>query len=123
MIAFSQSPSSATSGERKTPLSCKRKLLVISSYPHKPQTRTRRKVPWEHCPSPLHRHGQINMHFPQHQGKGDIFTLLGGRHFYFALTLENKSLTLLIGRSIVCSLYFYLGVICAKVRQLFAFSW
>jgi hypothetical protein len=37
-------------------------------------------------PSPLHRHTQINMHFSQACAKGDVSTLLGGGHFYFALT-------------------------------------
>jgi len=37
-------------------------------------------------PSPLHRHSQINMHFSQARGKGDISTLPGWGHFYFALT-------------------------------------
>ena len=37
-------------------------------------------------PSPLRRHGQINMHFPKPLPEHDISTLLGGRHFYFALT-------------------------------------
>jgi hypothetical protein len=44
------------------------------------------RVARQHCPSPLHRHTQINMHSPQASGKGDISTLLGWGHFYFALT-------------------------------------
>ena len=40
----------------------------------------------QHCPSPLHRHTQINMHSPQASGNGDISTLLRWGHFYFALT-------------------------------------
>jgi len=40
----------------------------------------------QHCPSPLHRHPQINMHSAEAQGKGDISTLPGRGHFYFALT-------------------------------------
>jgi hypothetical protein len=44
------------------------------------------RVARQHCPSPLHRHTQINMHSPQASGKGDISTLLRGGHFYFALT-------------------------------------
>ena len=46
-------------------------------------------VPWEQSPSPLHRHPQNNMHYPELQPKGDISTLLGGRHFYFALTTQT----------------------------------
>ena len=37
-------------------------------------------------PSPLHRHTQINMHFSEATGKGDISILPGRGHFYFALT-------------------------------------
>jgi hypothetical protein len=37
-------------------------------------------------PSPLHRHTQINMHSSKARAKGDISTLPGTRHFYFALT-------------------------------------
>ena len=43
-------------------------------------------------PSPLHRHSQINMHSPEPQAKGDISTLPGRRHFYFALTTISKIL-------------------------------
>jgi hypothetical protein len=39
-----------------------------------------------HCPSPLYRHPQINMHSATAQAKGDISTLPGRGHFYFALT-------------------------------------
>ena len=42
-------------------------------------------------PSPLHRHEQINTHSAEPQAKGDISTLLGGRHFYFALTRRKTS--------------------------------
>jgi hypothetical protein len=44
------------------------------------------RVARQHCPSPLHRHTQINMHFAEAQGKGDISILPGRGHFYFALT-------------------------------------
>ena len=37
-------------------------------------------------PSPLHRHTQINTHFSEARGKGDISILPGRGHFYFALT-------------------------------------
>ena len=37
-------------------------------------------------PSPLYRQSQNNRHSPVTPAKGDISTLLGGRHFYFALT-------------------------------------
>src|ERR1700692_1939722 len=44
------------------------------------------RVARQHCPSPLHRHPQFNMHFSQAPAKGDISTLPAGGHFYFALT-------------------------------------
>ena len=57
---------------------------------HRPQMSSDRlfldRVARQHCPSPLHRHTQINMHSPEAQAKGDISILPGGGHFYFALT-------------------------------------
>ena len=57
---------------------------------HRPQMSSGRlfldRVARQHCPSPLHRHPQINMCFPKPQVKHDISTLLRRRHFYFALT-------------------------------------
>jgi len=44
-------------------------------------------------PSPLHRHTQLNMHFSEPPDKGDISTLLRGRHFYFALTQNFVAMT------------------------------
>jgi len=44
------------------------------------------RVARQHCPSPLHRHPQISMHFSEAIPKEDISTLHGGGHFYFALT-------------------------------------
>jgi hypothetical protein len=44
------------------------------------------RVARQHCPSPLHRHTQINMHLLQARAKGDISILRRGGHFYFALT-------------------------------------
>jgi len=35
------------------------------------------RVGRHHCPSPFHRHGQINTHSPIRAGKGDISTLHG----------------------------------------------
>ena len=51
------------------------------------------RVARQHCPSPLHRHTQINMHFSGDQAKGDISTLPARGHFYFALTGSVTSLT------------------------------
>lgn len=45
-------------------------------------------------PSPLHRHTQINMHFSEAWAKGDISTLPGRRHFYFALTALKRAFAL-----------------------------
>jgi hypothetical protein len=50
------------------------------------------RVARQHCPSPLHRHTQINMHSPEAQAKGDISTLPATRHFYFALTRCHKTI-------------------------------
>ena len=47
------------------------------------------RVARQHCPSPLHRHTQINTHSAEAQGKGDISTLPGRGHFYFALTQKS----------------------------------
>jgi hypothetical protein len=44
------------------------------------------RVARQQSPSPLHRHPQNNTHSPESQAEGDISTLPGGRHFYFALT-------------------------------------
>jgi hypothetical protein len=44
------------------------------------------RVARQHCPSPLHRRRQNNTHPSEPQAKGDISTLPGTRHFYFALT-------------------------------------
>jgi len=53
---------------------------------HRPQMSSGRlfldRVARQHCPSPLHRHGQNNMRFPETPGEGDISTLLGRGHFY-----------------------------------------
>jgi hypothetical protein len=44
------------------------------------------RVARQQSPSPLHRHPQINMHSSDAWAKGDISTLPGRGHFYFALT-------------------------------------
>ena len=44
------------------------------------------RVARQHCPSPLHRHAQIIMHFPNASLKPERSTLLGIGTFYFALT-------------------------------------
>jgi hypothetical protein len=64
---------------------------------HRPQMSSGRlfldRVARQHCPSPLHRRDQINMHSAQAQGKGDISILLRRGHFYFALTGLRRRLT------------------------------
>jgi hypothetical protein len=50
------------------------------------------RVARQHCPSPLHRHEQINMRSSNVPGKGDISTLPARGHFYFALTPLGDSL-------------------------------
>jgi hypothetical protein len=44
------------------------------------------RVARQHCPSPLHRHGQSNTHTLPAPAKPDISTLQGIGRFYFALT-------------------------------------
>jgi hypothetical protein len=44
------------------------------------------RVARQHCPSPLHRHGQTNTHPRPASSKQDISTLRRIGHFYFALT-------------------------------------
>jgi hypothetical protein len=48
--------------------------------------------------SPLRRRPQNNTHSPDVRARGDISTLLGGRHFYFALTPPVRRLLGLNGR-------------------------
>jgi hypothetical protein len=51
------------------------------------------RVACQHCPSPLHRHGQTNTHLLQPQPKPDISTLQSLGHFYFALTGGTPNLS------------------------------
>jgi hypothetical protein len=44
-------------------------------------------------PSPLYRHEQNTMHFAEPRAKGDISTLPGRGHFYFALTMAILALS------------------------------
>ena len=44
------------------------------------------RVARQHCPSPLHRQSQNNMHSPGARPIGDVSTLPPRGHFYFALT-------------------------------------
>jgi len=53
------------------------------------------QVARQHCPSPLHRHGQNNTHPIPASAKQDISTLQRIGHFYFALTRRPEILHLL----------------------------
>src|ERR1017187_10304148 len=50
------------------------------------------RVARQHCPSPLHRHGQNNMHPLPAPAEQDISTLQRIGHVYFALTRKWKPL-------------------------------
>jgi hypothetical protein len=75
---------------RSAPSPGKRTRREDHAPSHRPQMSSGRlfldRVAREQSPSPLHRHPQITMHSRQVQAKGDISTLPGRRHFYFALT-------------------------------------
>ena len=64
---------------------------------HRPQMSSGRlfldRVGRHQSPSPLHRHEQNNMHSREPRAKGDISTLPGTRHFYFALTPKKRPWT------------------------------
>jgi hypothetical protein len=64
---------------------------------HRPQMSSGRlfldRVGRHQSPSPLHRQPQHNMHPAEPQAKGDISTLPGRGHFYFALTPCRLRLT------------------------------
>jgi hypothetical protein len=75
---------------RSAPSPGKRTRREDHAPSHRPQMSSGRlfldRVAREQSPSPLHRHPQIIMHSRQAHAKGDISTLPGRRHFYFALT-------------------------------------
>src|SRR6266852_2539996 len=62
------------------------------------------RVARQHCPSPLHRRSQINMHLWDALAKDDMSNLPGRRHFYFALTVKHPRLTPPPNRSILSSM-------------------
>jgi len=76
---------------RSAPSPGKRTRREDHAPSHRPQMSSGRlfldRVARQHCPSPLHRRPQNNMHSAEGQAKHDISTLLGTRHFYFALTV------------------------------------
>jgi hypothetical protein len=84
-----------TASRRSAPSPGKRTRREDHALSHRPQMSSGRlfldRVARQHCPSPLHRHTQINMHSPHAIGKRDISTLLRWGHFYFALTYESRN--------------------------------
>jgi hypothetical protein len=79
---------------RSAPNPGKRTRREDHALSHRPQMSSGRlfldRVARQQSPSLLHRHPQINMHSREAQAKGDISTLPGRRHFYFALTIYHK---------------------------------
>ena len=79
------------SSSRSAPSPGKRTRREDHAPSHRPQMSSGRlfldRVARQHCPSPLHRHTQINMHSSDNQAEGDISTLPAWGHFYFALTV------------------------------------
>jgi hypothetical protein len=66
------------SSRRSAPGPGKRTSREDHAPSHRPQMSSGRlfldRVARQHCPSPLHRRSQINMHFPGPRAKGDIST-------------------------------------------------
>jgi len=60
---------------------------------HRPQMSSDRlfldRVARQHCPSPLHRHTQINMHPSEAPAKGDVSTLPSRGTFLFCLDMNG----------------------------------
>jgi len=79
-----------TASRRSAPSPGRRTRREDHVLAHRPQMSSGRlfldRVARHHCPSPLHRHTQNNTHSAQPQAKGDVSTLPGRGHFYFALT-------------------------------------
>jgi hypothetical protein len=71
-------------------------------------------------PSLLHRRDQINTHFSDSQAKGDISTLPGWGHFYFALTHIVIGLTRSHARYILCTSAGIIALFQSKGRK---FRW
>src|SRR5260370_22025405 len=68
-----------TASRWSAPAPGKRTRREDHALSHRPQMSSDRlfldRVARQHCPSPLHRHTQINMHSADAQAKGDISTL------------------------------------------------
>ena len=88
---------------RSAPSPGKRTRREDHAPSHRPQMSSGRlfldRVARQQSPSLLHRHPQTNTHSAEAQAKGDISTLLGGRHFYFALTQELSRLISVASRN------------------------
>ena len=86
-----------TASRRSAPSAGRRPRRENHALAHRPQMSAGRlfldRVARQHCPSPLHRHTQNNTHSAQPQAKGDVSTLPGRGHFYFALTSKLCHLT------------------------------
>jgi hypothetical protein len=82
-----------TASRRSAPSPGRRTRREDHAPAHRPQMSSVRlfldRVARQHCPSPLHRHEQINTHSQQLWSKGDISTLPARGHFYFALTQDT----------------------------------
>ena len=87
-----------TASHRSAPSPGRRTRREDHVLAHRPQMSSGRlfldRVARQHCPSPLHRHTQINMHLAEPWARGDISTLPERGHFYFALTMPVPRLTL-----------------------------
>jgi hypothetical protein len=81
---------SRAASRRSAPGPGKRTRRKGHALSHRPQMSSDRlfldRVARQHCPSPLHRHGQTNTASLQPPSKQDISTLQRIGHFYFALT-------------------------------------
>jgi len=64
------------------------------------------RVARQHCPSPLHRQSQNNMHSPGARPIGDVSTLPARGHFYFALTRRITDLKKIVLTYTIATLSF-----------------
>ena len=73
-------------GARAPVQRARRKVRALPSFAMSSGRLFLNRVARQHCPSPLHRRDQTNMHFVPNLRKQDISTLQRIGHFYFALT-------------------------------------